>query len=93
MNQPIVIKRDGTEEAFEKNKIERVIKAAGLAPDKALVVANNVEKWTQENNLPKFTSLELRDEIYTQLQQIDENIANLYQWYEGTKDQKSEETA
>lgn len=89
MAQTIITKRDGAEENFDKNKIRKVLIAAGLQPTQSEQLANNVEGWLTTNNFEKINSLKLRDKILEELQKVDQNVANLYQWYESTKDTKT----
>ena len=46
-----VIKKDGSLEDFEKDKIERVTTAAGLSQDQAKKLADDIGKWAE--NLEK----------------------------------------
>ena len=48
--QKDVKKRDGSTEAYEEDKIARVVTTAGLAPDKAHGLAAAVSAWV--NSLP-----------------------------------------
>jgi len=89
MAQTIITKRDGAEENFDKNKIRKVLIAAGLQPTQSEQLANNVEEWLTTNNFEKINSLKLRDKILEELQKVDQIVANLYQWYESTKDTKT----
>jgi 2-phosphoglycerate kinase len=88
MDKITIIKRDGSEEAFEKDKIQRVLIVAGLPSDQAYLLAEDVDTWIKSNGEPKVSSLVLRDKILELLQERNPEVANLYQWYEGTKDQK-----
>ncbi len=86
LNQFTIIKRDGSKESFDSQKISQVLIAAGLEQDKADVVTTKVTQKMTEQNKPEFTSLEVRDLIIKELDQIDSYIAGLYRWYQKTKD-------
>jgi len=84
--QKNVKKRDGSSETYEENKIIRVVTTAGLAADKARDLGAFVTDWI--NNLPdtSISSLQIRDKVLELLTAADENAANLYRWYETTKE-------
>lgn len=82
-----VIKRDGTIEGYDEAKIVKVVIATGLEPEQARTLAVNVTKWIRDNSLSKVTSLQIRDKVVEGLKQVDKYSANLFAWYEETKDQ------
>ncbi len=84
-----VVKRDGSKEIFNRDKVCGVLMAAGLPQDQAEGITNTVESWIQSNNLEEFKSLELRDKILEELTKVNKEVADLYQWYESTKDKKA----
>jgi 2-phosphoglycerate kinase len=86
-----VIKRDGSLEPFVSQKVSKVLVAAGLTADQAEIISQRVQNWISENNLQMFKSLELRDQILTPLEIINPQVADLYKWYESTKDQPSQQ--
>lgn len=84
--QKTVKKRDGSTEAYEEEKIARVVTTAGLAPDKAHDLAASVSAWV--NGLPDthISSLQIRDKVLELLTAASANAADLYRWYEFTKE-------
>lgn len=85
-----VIKRDGKIEDFDQGKIERVAKAAGLKPDDAKRVAQNVAQWVTNNTFDHtISSLKIRDKVVEELQRVNSYAAGLYTWYEKTKEKKA----
>jgi transcriptional regulator NrdR family protein len=88
MPEPIfVIKRDSTLEAFDPNHVARVVKAAGLTEDQAQTLSNQITAWVYSLHLPKISSLQIRDKVIEELKKVNENVANLFAWYETTKEQ------
>lgn len=84
----VIIKRDGSTENFDKNKIAKVVKAAGLNDSQAAILSENIYAWGEQSGKEKITSLEIRDKVLEQLKIIDGNAAGLYEWYEKTKEGK-----
>ncbi len=85
-----VVKRDGKLEDFDQGKIERVAKAAGLKPDDAKIVAQNVTQWVTNNIFDHaISSLKIRDKVVEELQRVNTYAAGLYIWYEKIKDKKA----
>lgn len=81
-----VIKRDGGLENFEKEKILRVVKAAGLDQAKAEKLANDVESWVKSRKHHALTTLMIRDKVAEELKNMDSYAYNLFVWYEKTKE-------
>ncbi len=81
-----VVKRDGTLEVYDETKIVRVAEAAGLDGVHAQTVAIYVTEWIKSNSLIKVTSLQIRDVVLGNLKKIDKAAADLFVWYEETKD-------
>ena len=82
-----VIKRDKTTEEFHPEKIIKVLIAAGLEENSALLIAQNLNDWAEKQEASTVTSLQIRDEVLSQLKQIDPYVAGLFQWYQNTKSQ------
>ena len=82
-----VQKRDGSLEEFIPEKIIRVLLAAGLEEDSALIVASNVADWATSQPSPTLTSLQIRDQVLIELDKVDPYIAGLFRWYQKSKDQ------
>ncbi len=82
-----VIKRDGSIQDYDEIKIERVVKAAGLNDGQAKDLASKVSDWvkTQDNEI---TSLQIRDRVIVEIQKVDRTAANLFIWYEKTRDKE-----
>jgi transcriptional regulator NrdR family protein len=81
-----VTKRDGSTEKFEEEKIARVVAAAGLEPGKAHEFAEKIAKWVKHRNKRTVSSLEIRDRVIKELKKTDDYAANLFVWYQKTKD-------
>jgi len=81
-----VIKRDGSTEPFDPEKIARVVLVAGLEPEQATRLSELVQNWAASLNRPLVTSLEIRDEVVRQLRLINDYVAGLFVWYQKTKD-------
>ena len=82
----MVIKRDGSEQAFEKDKIARVVQAAGLTADQAKDLSEKIDSWMQKQSEEKVSSIQIRDQVLNQLRQTDEYAANMFEWYQKTKE-------
>lgn len=81
-----VIKKDGTLEDFEKDKIERVTTAAGLSENQARKLADKISGWIKSGGKKQITTLQIRNQVVSQLQKINQFAANAFLWYEKTKD-------
>lgn len=83
---PQVIKRDGSIEKFSVINIARVVQAAGLTPDQAKAFAEKMARWAKEQNAPSLTSLQIRDKVLEELRLVNQHAADLYEWYQQTKE-------
>jgi transcriptional regulator NrdR family protein len=81
-----VIKRDGSIEEFEKEKIAKVVKAAGLTEEKAEALSNKVAEEIRNLEKERVSSKEIRDLVTSELKKADEYAYGLYVWYEKMKD-------
>jgi transcriptional regulator NrdR family protein len=81
-----VIKRDGTKESFDVEKIGRVVQAAGLTTDQGITLAKAVASLIQGKKVDEVTSLEIRNLVYEELKKVNTYAADLFAWYEKTKD-------
>jgi transcriptional regulator NrdR family protein len=81
-----VKKRDGTLENFDETKIARVAHAAGLTQDEAAVVARHISAWASSRHKQALTSLQIRDKVLEELKGVDMYAANLFEWYQQTKE-------
>lgn len=84
-----VVKRDGSEETFQPQKIEKVVKAAGLIEEEAKALAAKITSWVKNLGKPKVTSLEIRDQVISELKVANEYAFNMFTWYQKTKDGQS----
>ncbi len=76
MKEMRVIKKNGTKEAFDAEKIKNISKRAGTFHLKANLLGDKVEK-----QLYEITSSKLRDIIYKALKEIDKEAARRYRKY------------
>ena len=81
-----VIKRDGSTEAYDRHKMVRVVQAAGLNSSQAEELAEAVDSWIHNENLITLTSLQIRDKVLEELKRIHKPSADLYAWYQQTKE-------
>jgi len=80
-----VIKRTGEIENFDQNKILKVVIAAGLKKDEGLQITGKIYEFLKENSESEITSLQIRDMVLKELREVNTDVANLYAWYESTK--------
>lgn len=73
MKNYIVIKKDGTEEEFNLDKILKAIKAAGASEISAEVVVNKIIE-----RLFKIKSSKIRRLVYKYLKKLNKNAAKNY---------------
>lgn len=83
-----VIKRNGSIEDFHPEKISRVLEAAGMDTDEAVTIAKFVEDWVISRSDKKISSLLIRDKVLERLLEVNPTVANLYAWYQKTKEIK-----
>lgn len=81
----IVIKRDNTTQEFDESKIFKVVKAAGLSTEQAEELSQALAQKFANNE--QVSSLEIRDEVSSQLHAIDEYAANMFDWYQEQKEE------
>ena len=86
MKKYIVIKRDGSKEIFSEAKIARVMGAAGLTGEQTKQVVNRVNEWLAKQGQKEITSLSIRDVLLTILPEINKPAADLFTWYQKTKE-------
>lgn len=84
---PKVIKRDGQSEKFSLINIAKVAVAAGLTPEQAKSLAEKMSVWAEGLGMDHITSLQVRDKMLTELAAINPNAADLYKWYELSKEE------
>ncbi len=81
-----VLKKDGSIEAFESDKIARVAHAAGLSEDEALDMSEKITNKLMKDDANEITSLRIRNMVASELKKRDKYAYDLYIWYEKTKD-------
>lgn len=84
---PKVVKRDGTIEKFSYINIAKVGIASGLTPEQAKTLAERIGQWALSLNSEQITSLQIRDKLLEELPKINQSAAELYKWYEQTKEE------
>lgn len=81
-----IIKRDGQKERYSPEKISRVAKAAGLSNEKTHQLVKDINEWITSNDKKELTSIELRDHVVMELTKLDTYAANMFIWYQKTKE-------
>jgi len=81
-----IIKRDGVKEEFNEAKVVKVVIAAGLKTEQAIELAKKITQWAIEQNNPNLTTLDIKNQVSKELHMIDDSAAELYDWYESTKE-------
>lgn len=81
-----VIKRDGSIEEYSEAKIAKVIIAAGLEPNQVQKITFVISESLKKMNLSKLSSLKIKDKVIEELKKVNQDAANLFFWYEKTKD-------
>ena len=87
-----VIKKDGSKEDFNTEKIAQVVAAAGLTPDQSQVLSQNIAQWFQSQGKTQITTLEIRTKVIEELSKVDKFATDAYTWYEKTKDDPTSPT-
>ena len=82
----IVEKRNGSKEPFDMDKIARVMKAAGLTDEQITMITDQMNQWVKNLQEKNISSLKIRDKILGILPKIDQTSADLYSWYQKTKE-------
>jgi transcriptional regulator NrdR family protein len=81
------IKRNGSVELYDENKIIRVLIAAGLNANQAENLAKGITSWIKKTNELQINSLQIRNKVIEELEKTNKYVANFFQWYEKNKDQ------
>ena len=81
-----VIKRDNTKEPYDESKVWKVLVSAGLSLDRAKLLALEISEWIKKNADESVSSLVLRDKVLELLEKTDSDVADLYRWYQKTKE-------
>jgi len=85
-NNILIIKRDQAKEPYSENNVFKVVKAAGLNESQAQNLSESITNWINSVSKTEISSLDVRDQVLERLKTINEDAANLYAWYESTKD-------
>jgi transcriptional regulator NrdR family protein len=80
-----VVKRDGSTEDFDPDKIIRIAEAAGLDIAKSVQLAHEISQWITSLKKSKVSSLKIRDKVQEVLNTLHPQVADLYRWYQKTK--------
>lgn len=86
-----VVKRDGAIEYYDESKVERVAIACGLNVTDAENLAANITSQIKQNFSSRVTSLQIRDMFLEDLKKINKAAADLFIWYEDSKDNPDEQ--
>jgi transcriptional regulator NrdR family protein len=81
-----VKKRNKSNEAYEPEKIIRVVKEAGLNQKEAKKLTSSITKWLKQKARPTVTSLQIRDRVIVEIQKRNIGAAKKFIWYEKYKD-------
>jgi transcriptional regulator NrdR family protein len=83
---PQVKKRDGSVEKFSVINLSKVLIAAGVSADQTKQIVEQIKVWAEQLGVEEISSLEIRDKVLEVLPKVNQNAANLYTWYEQTKE-------
>lgn len=84
-----VLKRDGSTEEFDSDKIERIAVAAGLTDDEAKELTKKVISQIQDvskENDGQIGSIKIRGFVFDEMEKINEYAAGLFKWFEKNKE-------
>jgi len=87
-----VLKRDGSTEEFDPQKIARVVQAAGLEAKQAKDLADRVADWLKNSKQKSISSLKIRYRVLKELKRVNKYAAGLFEWYEKSKTRKHKNT-
>ena len=81
MEKKMVVKRDGTEEEFDRNKLYNSIIGATATPDEAQTITTGVEEWVNGSRTPVRT-IDIRARVVAALKSANPKAGELYDNYE-----------
>lgn len=84
-----VIKRDGTKQFYEPDKIARVAQASGLSPIDAEELTEAINLWIESRGSNTVKSLEIRDRVFSELERRDKAASGLFAWYQSLKSKQT----
>lgn len=88
MKFPKVIKRDGTTEKFDSEKIKRIMRAAGMTEAQTDILVKSISAWTRSLHASDITSVQVRDAVLDEMKKLNKPAAGLFEWYQQTKESK-----
>lgn len=80
-----VVKKVGSSQPYDQNKIERVTVAAGLKPEEAKALAEKVTEQIKMLGSEQVESATIRGLVQTELSKTNQFAAQAYDWYEKGK--------
>ena len=86
-----VLKRKGDIEDYDESKIVRVVSAAGLPDEEAKKLGADVTKEINGLKVETISSLQIRDIVIEKLKEVDQRVADLFIWYQKTKEPKEDQ--
>lgn len=86
MDKINVLKRGKVTEPFQSNKIKNVTQAAGLKPDQAQQIADQITQWVSTLTENTINSEEIRARVIAEMKKMNAYAADLFQWYEKNKE-------
>lgn len=84
-----VLKRSGSFEKFDPQKIARIAQATGLSYNEAVSLSNKVKKWAHNSKQKSIPSSWIRDKVLEELRKVNPYAAGLYEWYEKLKENEN----
>lgn len=78
--KPIVVKMDGREEPFDRNKVKKSIMNAGASEEVAEEITRRVEEYVKGRD--KITSREIRRKVFVELRKEDPQAAANWAYYD-----------
>lgn len=88
-----VVKRDGRIESFSIDKVKRVLLASGLSPDATEEALLEIISWADSQETDTITSSQIRDKVISELNERDQYAANMFTWYQKSKEGSSGNSA
>ncbi|OGM23147.1 hypothetical protein A2961_02075 [Candidatus Woesebacteria bacterium RIFCSPLOWO2_01_FULL_39_21] len=81
MEKKMVVKRDGTNEEFDRNKVFNSIVGATGTPEEAEKITSGIESWVN-NSMEPIKTLDIRSRVAAALKGTNPTAAQLYETYE-----------
>ena len=73
---PMIIKKDGTREPFDRlkvfNGIQRACEKRPVSSDQMTLAARRIEEWVQEQDVREISSLDVGEHVMTELKALDD---------------------